>query len=142
MIITANRATRNSCVDDQSFVARESHDGVWRKNLVIFAVSATMFRGVRSSRSREFLQEGFSAVIQRTWDRIAATMKNLSTTQKLARAARAVPLNPTWFEPMEPRRLMAVSFNVDINDPGGTYQDFYDPITRTIEAAGDDWGEN
>lgn len=77
-------------------------------------------------------------------DRIAGKTNHLSRQQKLARAAGAVPLagRSVVVEPMEPRRLLAVTFDIDINDPSATYQDYYNRVVPVLEAAAIDWGEN
>src|SRR5687767_13849762 len=41
--------------------------------------------------------------------------------------------------PLEPRRLLAVAWNVTFDDPGNVYAAYHEPIRQTIRSAGADW---
>src|SRR5687768_6478208 len=41
--------------------------------------------------------------------------------------------------PLEPRRLLAVAWNVTFDDPGNAFAAYHEPIRQTIRSAGADW---
>ncbi|HEV2295358.1 MAG TPA: calcium-binding protein [Tepidisphaeraceae bacterium] len=51
-----------------------------------------------------------------------------------------MPNRPLLVEALEPRRLLAISFDFNIIDPGGGNSEYYDDINRVLGAAGRDWG--